>query len=114
MLTLLKFRYLSNGDLEAHGIDDGIAFDRMMDAFEHLEVPQEEINELFQIVGAVLHLGNIEFIGGDSVRPNLTSSYLCFRYPLPTPKSWLLFVNSYKLTQLLWRTLWYALLLTFI
>lgn len=39
----------------------------MMDAFEHLEVPQEEINEIFQIVGAVLHLGNIEFYGADSV-----------------------------------------------
>jgi myosin heavy subunit len=53
-------------------MDDGICFDRMMDAFEHLEVSQEEINEIFQVVGAVLHLGNVEFEGGDAVCFSLT------------------------------------------
>lgn len=39
----------------------------MMAAFAHLQVSQLEIKQIIAIVSAVLHLGNIDFVGGDTV-----------------------------------------------
>uniref|UniRef100_A0A6B2L309 Myosin motor domain-containing protein n=1 Tax=Arcella intermedia TaxID=1963864 RepID=A0A6B2L309_9EUKA len=61
------YHYLTNGDLEAPGIDDVEWFNSTKTAFSTLGISQDEQDSIFQVVSSVLLLGNVEFGGEESV-----------------------------------------------
>lgn len=43
-------------------LDDYEDFQRLLSAFTHINVSNDERDEVLEIVAAILHLGNVEFI----------------------------------------------------
>lgn len=53
---------LFEDDIQDDLIDDYNDFQKLLDAFNRINVSADIRNEVFEIVAAVLHLGNIEFV----------------------------------------------------
>lgn len=53
---------LFEDDMQDDLIDDYNDFQKLLDAFNRINVSADIRNEVFEIVAAVLHLGNIEFV----------------------------------------------------
>lgn len=57
-----SYRYLTSGNTTTiEGLDDTHEFKATMDAFRTLQFIPEDLEDIFSILGAILHLGNVEF-----------------------------------------------------
>eukprot|EP01124_Arcella_intermedia_P008518 TRINITY_DN1538_c0_g4_i2.p1 TRINITY_DN1538_c0_g4~~TRINITY_DN1538_c0_g4_i2.p1 ORF type:complete len:877 (+),score=264.44 TRINITY_DN1538_c0_g4_i2:40-2670(+) len=62
------YHYLSNGNIQAPGIDDIQCWKTTRHAFKTLNVKEEEQMQILKVLSAILCLGNIKFQGQDQVR----------------------------------------------
>lgn len=56
---IFLFDFKANGNV--HGINDASNFKAIQKAMSVIEMSSEEQKEIFQIVGSVLHMGNVGF-----------------------------------------------------
>ncbi|KAH3899381.1 myosin 1 SCDLUD_004824 [Saccharomycodes ludwigii] len=56
-----NWNYLKNTNLSIPGVDDGSNFTELIEAFNTVGFTTEEQENIFQIISAILHLGNIEY-----------------------------------------------------
>lgn len=64
-----SFYYLTRSScIELDDVDDAKEFAEMNDAMHKLGFSEAEMRHCFQMVAAVLHLGNIDFVRGDAAR----------------------------------------------
>eukprot|EP01125_Pyxidicula_operculata_P015030 TRINITY_DN5079_c0_g4_i1.p1 TRINITY_DN5079_c0_g4~~TRINITY_DN5079_c0_g4_i1.p1 ORF type:complete len:1822 (+),score=626.20 TRINITY_DN5079_c0_g4_i1:45-5510(+) len=61
------YNYLTNGDIKAPGMSDAACFSELLHAFKQLSFSNDEINNIFLLLSAVLHLGNVQFEGEEEV-----------------------------------------------
>lgn len=57
-----KFQYLQTGEVSLDGVDD---FDRFLEtksALDELNFSEDEQDNIFRIIAAVLHLGNLKYV----------------------------------------------------
>lgn len=63
MMPPQSFRYLSSsGEYDADGIDDAQEYQDMRHAMTVCNITPDQQNSVLEIVAAILHLGNIDFI----------------------------------------------------
>ncbi|GBG26943.1 Myosin-12 [Hondaea fermentalgiana] len=56
------FRYLNqSGCVDVPHLDDATEFLSTLDAMKAIDVPEQEMDAIFRIVAAILHLGNVQF-----------------------------------------------------
>ena len=60
-----KYRLLEAGEVTLPGVDDFDAFLETKSALDHLKISEEEQDNMFRLIAAILHLGNISFIPDD-------------------------------------------------
>lgn len=60
--SIKDYRFLSNSNPSIPGVDDSKDFQELMSAFKIMGFTDDEVNQIFQIISIVLHLGNIEFL----------------------------------------------------
>ncbi|CAN1239218.1 VIII-2 [Linum grandiflorum] len=57
-----EYKYLNQSEcFEIDGVDDAVKFHKLQDAFESLKIPKEDQERVFEILAAILWLGNITF-----------------------------------------------------
>lgn len=56
-----------HGDIQIPGTNDESDFDLVKQSFEKLKFTLDEVDTLFSILSAILHLGNITFLGEEKV-----------------------------------------------
>jgi myosin heavy subunit len=56
------FKYLSNGLRRVPGVDDGADFGQLIEAMR-LFVPETTIRLVMRLLTAILHIGNVKFVG---------------------------------------------------
>jgi|MDSY01.1.fsa_nt_gb hypothetical protein len=60
--TISKYNYVNQSStVIVSGIDDGYDFDQLRTAMVRLRIPEADIDHVFDICAAVLHLGNMKF-----------------------------------------------------
>jgi len=61
------YKYLTHGDVDIKGTDDAADWFLLKESFNALQIPKTEQDQYFTILSAVLHLGNVKFVGEDKV-----------------------------------------------
>ncbi|CAN1775288.1 VIII-2 [Linum perenne] len=57
-----EYKYLNQSEcFEIDGVDDAVKFHKLQDAFESLKICKEDQEHIFEILAAILWLGNIKF-----------------------------------------------------
>eukprot|EP01127_Copromyxa_protea_P011781 TRINITY_DN2988_c1_g2_i2.p1 TRINITY_DN2988_c1_g2~~TRINITY_DN2988_c1_g2_i2.p1 ORF type:complete len:1408 (-),score=379.26 TRINITY_DN2988_c1_g2_i2:372-4037(-) len=62
------YKYLMNGNIEAPGINDAEHWKEVKEAFRDLGFTQPLMDQLWSVLSAIMHLGNITFTGTDKVQ----------------------------------------------
>jgi myosin heavy subunit len=57
---LFSFKDKTSNPTDKH-LDDVKNFKIVMEAFKKIEMPEDEVKEIFDIIASVLHLGNVTF-----------------------------------------------------
>ena len=55
-----KYKYVSNGDMHLHHVDDAKEFQDTNEAFGIMGLTDEQVLDIWRVVSAVLLFGNIE------------------------------------------------------
>lgn len=72
--TQKRWRYLGHPSQLKVGINDAEGFQHFKTALRKLEFPREEIARMCEVLAAILHIGQLEFIGTQSTTPSADDS----------------------------------------
>ncbi|KAI8846206.1 P-loop containing nucleoside triphosphate hydrolase protein, partial [Chytridium lagenaria] len=70
--TLNDYNFTKNSKKDIEGVDDAADFRLLQDSFNIMKLSSDEQNELYKIIAAVLHLGNIQVSGDRDDQAHLT------------------------------------------
>lgn len=68
--TKKKIKKTKAINVEHSEIDDSKGFQEVLNAFKHLNIDDEERNEIFKVLSIILHLGELAFISNDDDNNN--------------------------------------------
>ncbi len=68
--TKKKIKKAKAINVEHSEIDDSKGFQEVLNAFKHLNIDDEERNEIFKVLSIILHLGELAFISNDDDNNN--------------------------------------------
>lgn len=68
MKSTLSFQYLKQGSIKDPNLDDVKDFNRMDQSMDNVGFSREEKDNIYRVVSAVLHLGNIDFEEKDDAK----------------------------------------------
>ncbi|CDF88146.1 BN860_03378g1_1 [Zygosaccharomyces bailii CLIB 213] len=60
--SIKDYRYLCNSNASIPGVDDAQDFQELLSAFKIMGFADDEVNQIFQVISIILHLGNVEFV----------------------------------------------------
>ena len=69
-----RWRYLGHPSQLKAGIDDGTAFSQFKTALRKLEFPRSEIAKICEVLAAILHIGQLEFVKTTTTTPSANDS----------------------------------------
>lgn len=71
--SLKDYKYLSSSKFDIPNVDDTKEFQGLIESFNIMGFSKFEIDNIFQILAIILHLGNLEFLSQTAEQANFTS-----------------------------------------